>query len=97
GPGNAFSARQLPTVAATCSSFAVGSVGDAARQHRAVHPGATRNSGGSSPTQRVITSAQRGWKAQPEGNDARSGGWPGIAKSGSLLPSFGIEPSRPLV
>ena len=47
--------------------------------------------------QRASASGQRGWKAQPGGRVARSGGWPGIASSFSLLPSFGIEPSSAFV
>ena len=35
-------------------------------------------------------------RRSPAAGCARSGGWPGIAYSGSLLPSFGIEPSRAL-
>jgi hypothetical protein len=49
---------------------------------------------GSSVVQRGRASGQRGWKAHPAGRVARLGGWPGIEYRGSLLPSFGTEPSR---
>src|SRR5262249_40122231 len=39
------------------------------------------------------------WATRVEGGGppARGGGWPGIADSGSLLPSFGIDLSNALV
>ena len=67
-------------------------------QQRAVWSGATVNVGGSSARQRSIAFEHRGWKAQPVGSAAGSGGWPSIAVSRSCaFPSLGIDSRRACV
>src|SRR5207245_2017675 len=63
-------------------------------QHLAMLAMPRRTSRGSSVLQRGTASGQRGWKGHPAGRFARLGGWPAIEYRGSLLPSFGTEPSK---
>src|SRR5262249_6613030 len=63
-------------------------------QQRAVWRGPSTVSGGLSSRQRSTAFGQRGWKAQPVGGAARSGGWPSMAVSRSRLSLIrGIESS----
>src|SRR5262249_60166599 len=70
-------------------------VAGAATQQRARCCGPSWLSGGASARQRSITYGQRGWKAQPGGKAAGSGGWPSMAVRRSVTsPNFGMDSMR---
>ena len=66
--------------------------------HAVARPPPSGRSGNAPSRQSGCTNGQRGWKRQPGGGAARSGGAPGIVESGSRTTSkSGTERSRPSV